>query len=405
MERDQSKKGAAQDADPFINSCINGEINTPLIYEKYVPLDGFRCQLLDFELESLLRNDKLSFERKINEDTGEMSLNVGEQREGQYYNRSCEYWGLTITLKFDSHNRPIYGNMKGSFHKSYNLWNHGEKQNHDDFSVDKLMSFLALIESDLKIRPCNIHLTRLECGVNLGIPYDVDKIVNGFVFHHGKEFVSMPYYSAYGLHCPHGKYSIKVYNKGKQFSRSGHIIRIEIDHEKYSSFCNRWGIDQTLNALIESHFNGLYEHLRGALRNCIIYDPFILTEDLKIKQYRDSKFWKEINGNKRSRNRIKLERASKEKGEDIKPYLIERLDSKIEELNFEIGTNELLVYRGNSYHIDRSYSYTVDELEGITEEAWEKSQTISNEMELSSSNNQIISILGDHRIIREHWGI
>lgn len=204
------KKGGLLGVGPYVTkvgSFSYGEKGKQ-IYE-YIPIDFIRCNVIDFDTRRLLENSNLNFTRYINEETGETTQNF----------RKAKFKNMEIRL-YESGRCTL----SGSVHKFYNNGAH----NYNDFDSAAFLKSLEGIYSAFELRPKNLHITNLEFGYNLHLPFDAKVILDGLIMHKGSWFETrMHGPKAYYKTANHNRYTVKCYDKSLQYGLRFPVLRFE----------------------------------------------------------------------------------------------------------------------------------------------------------------------------------
>lgn len=187
--------------------------------------------------------------------------------------------------------------LKGSLHKYFNNCIYNEDQNHNDFSFCELRYCIDDLTHKFKIEK-DTKLTNLEFGFNIHTSIDPSIILNNHILmfdlndHNRnlkfqgkgnfKEFIK-------------SDYSLKIYDKDKQYKKVENILRIELkiiksrELEKHQAF----SLDDLLNLNV---LNSLYNRLMGIIGAVTIVDDYgaknISFDDIpKLKDYTNPNYW------------------------------------------------------------------------------------------------------------------
>lgn len=213
-------------------------------------------------INKLINNSYLNFYSPANIQTGEI---INEKK--------AAYSGLEFIIKNDQ-----YVNLKGSFHKYMNEGLH----NHNDFALNDFVEVLIDLSKKFELNPFTTTLHNLEFGVNVTLPFGVNKFLNSILSFKGKEY-DKDTYSGKGnlLRFSFDHYDLKIYNKSLQFNLTSNVLRFEISVKKMVYFKNI-GIDiSKLSDLLNStNFDKLKKQLLKAFSELLIYDNSIDTTTL-----------------------------------------------------------------------------------------------------------------------------
>ena len=121
-------------------------------------------------------------------------------------------------------------NLKGSHHV---FWNDG-KHNYNDFGVNEMIDvFQDLAKFGIDAARTKIH--HIEIGLNLhNLPFESSKITNSMMFHTGQGIPLQPFKykiqkteSDFITIEKRDNYTIKMYDKAKNYKREGNNFRFE----------------------------------------------------------------------------------------------------------------------------------------------------------------------------------
>ena len=189
-------------------------------------IDFVKIELLPVTPD-LIQTTGLEFYSLTNCQTGEVKERKEAKKEG---------------LKFTINNSVVW--LSGSLH---NYFNKG-LQNYNDFGFCDLLETLQKLEKVYHIPP-ETRLNSIEIGLNLLLNKNPLFYLNSFIFHKGQPFTMERDQFRTFRTCSHQRFSIKVYDKGKQFKlgRKVNLLRFEI-HIKRMEHLKNMGIN-TLNDL------------------------------------------------------------------------------------------------------------------------------------------------------------
>ena len=147
--------------------------------------------------------------------------------------------------------------VKGSLHKFHNYGEH----NADQFTATDLLHTLDQLVTTYGIDPFTSKINTVEFGVNVVLPFPVAHVLQNLVSYKNKPFTrdthsKTPYYE-----CRFQRFTVKLYDKGKQRGLDDNLLRVEIKVAKMIYF-DRTGVH--LNTLADLLKMSNYEHL-GAL--------------------------------------------------------------------------------------------------------------------------------------------
>lgn len=273
--RFQNKKEGRVNSFPSINDITT----TNGIYQRYeyIPLDGFRFEIIDKEKNDLFNNSNLSFNHHI--------------KDGEILYSFCFYQGLYF--KVYPSDRII---LSGSFHKFYNNGEH----NHNNLSEDAFKSVLMRFKQELGVHPHNLRLIQLEYGFNLYYNGSVSQVMNGLIQHRSKDF-EQRIKSDKGNYkqVEHSDYILKVYDKGLQYGLRDEVLRIEIK-------VINWSRERKHGIVTLADFLGVNKRrFLGFLLSKwgeVIFFDFQGTHDNKWIKYSNPNYWRELRDTRAPKN-------------------------------------------------------------------------------------------------------
>lgn len=194
-------------------------------------------------------------------------------------------------------------NVKNSLHKMFNLSNEGVKHNYNDFTYSNLVDTIEFMKSKLKGIEKG-YITQMEFGLNIPVTKPAQNILRENVLMHNYEcFNSNNQYKGRGEYREfvHENYSIKIYDKAKQYKRPDNILRVEIKFTRRKEF-NRLGIWNLDDLKSKEKLFILFKYLLKRLDELTILDSFdevtIPSEQdrTNLIQYSNYLFWQKLQG-------------------------------------------------------------------------------------------------------------
>jgi hypothetical protein len=227
--------------------------------------------------DHLRNNQYLTFERVVIEATGELK----NYSIAKYYDLDFKLFDTGLLV------------LQGSLHKYHNR----ENFNYNKFTLFDLLSTLQSIEELFFIDLSKGKIQNLEIGVNLNLSIETSIILNAMLLHKGKLSDSR-YYGSY-REFRHSEYSIKLYDKSKQYGLNKPCFRIELKHIKARAF-NQLGII-TLNDLKKTEWlaNALNE-IETKWHEILMFEPFNKSNDLN-PEWKNQLYWEGLTASKRHR--------------------------------------------------------------------------------------------------------
>jgi hypothetical protein len=191
-------------------------------------IDGITIKTSINNLDEWLVSTNVKAWTSTDNTTGEIRSRKREskiviKRRGKWENYNIEIIEVR-ELKNDL--TKYYLNIRGSLHK-----NNFDGANWQEFNWNALQNQVWHLCKSLFIEPQNARISRIEFGVNIETPFSVSQFLNTNVIDiKGRGF---NYYRRdangleLGLFCEFKQYSIKLYDKGKQYDLSYNLMRFE----------------------------------------------------------------------------------------------------------------------------------------------------------------------------------
>ncbi|WP_438711439.1 hypothetical protein ACSTS3_01310 [Aquimarina muelleri] len=256
--------------------------------------------------------NKLNFEKTLEytnraELKGKYQRSTGEIFE---YPKTGNYYNMWIKITENQ------ASIEGSLHKLNNVYNELGDQNFNDFTYCDFHYIKNQMCEELDIDSGNTKLTNLEFGVNIEIDKNPQYILDNNLLMYDYKQPNRSYITGGKDYIQFDKadYSIKVYNKSKQYNlKHLNLIRFELKITN-SRYLKRLGI-YNLNDLDHHAFFRLYKCLLGHFDKLMIVDSQNEEKSLRIDQQvlftsgTNPSYWKSLkkgNSNKVI-NRVKTE--------------------------------------------------------------------------------------------------
>jgi hypothetical protein len=195
----------------------------------------------------------------------------------------------------------------GSIHKYHNIMMDRGNQNFDDFYYSQIETEIRGLIKKYSIEN-DTSITNLEFGFNLAVEKDPQIILdNNILMNNFKapnknlKFLGKGDYKEFQM----SDYSIKIYNKSKQFKLKSNVMRVELKITK-KRFLQLLGVyeledllDKNILELIYSRFMELFEGL--IIIDC--FSPEIIPENdyNKLNKYTNPSYWIRIKSEKSPR--------------------------------------------------------------------------------------------------------
>ncbi len=203
-------------------------------------VDGIKLYARIDDFDSWQTQANLEFKIDCNLKTGEIgsSFQLTDGRYKQVFKFKCQIGSYNFTLIRTSITKS--GNtlssvahliIRGSLHKNYY-----KGFNSSDFSLSQLREEITWLSEKVKISPENLIITNLEFGLNIELKFPVfDFLSKNLII-----FKSLPFNrydpdqsgKCIGFYCPLSQYSLKVYDKAKQYGLKTNLLRVELRYKK-----------------------------------------------------------------------------------------------------------------------------------------------------------------------------
>lgn len=247
-------------------------------------IDGIKVQDVSVEVDTLLTNDRLTFGGLVDTQTGFVLNPV----------RKADDRGLTFRLVPRRAGPGYRVEVKGSLHKFYNNGLH----NADQYTANDL-----LLTHDQLVREYGFDLfdsaiNNIEFGVNIELPFPVSQVLDNLIGYKNQPFrvdsqSKTPYYV-----CHRQRYTVKIYDKGKQKGLGCNLLRFEIRVRKMKYFDGTGVQLRTLADLLTvDNYRPLGALLVDTFNEILFDDPAINQKDLTARQQdiyqqcRNPRYW------------------------------------------------------------------------------------------------------------------
>ncbi|MEK6480149.1 hypothetical protein WJR50_21580 [Catalinimonas sp. 4WD22] len=234
--------------------------------------------------EQLLSNPLLDFKRPISELTGEI-----------FYPQVARYENLIFEFKSKD-----FILLSGSIHK---YWQ--DNRNYKDFYYTDLCNAVDDICNKFDIDPKQARINNIEYGVNLqNLPIRTYKILDNLLRYSTNSFNPMrnnKHIPLSGKDCAMNQFTIKVYDKAKQYHLEHQICRIEVKVKKMEHLFKKKIFIHTLDDLVDkSYLNMLGEDLENTWNKILMFDTNLKklkvtkVESAKLKDYGNLAYWERL---------------------------------------------------------------------------------------------------------------
>lgn len=171
---------------------------------------GVKIEIYSEQLcRELLNNPFLNFKTPVEEKTGLV-----------HFPKTETYRNLRFAL-FKSNRIEI----RGSLHK---YW---KGENFSDFSFSDLKKCLNDLQEKFRIDLSEARISNVEFGVNVSPIFNPYEFCENLIVYKGEPFQRMRVRNGkpnIGFECGLNQYSVKIYDKGKQYLKTENILRVEI---------------------------------------------------------------------------------------------------------------------------------------------------------------------------------
>ncbi len=233
--------------------------------------------------------------------------------------------------------------INGSLHKFRNLLLFDEDQNYNDFSFCQVKELVSYLTKKLKIEN-STSLTNLEFGFNINVSKNPQDVIDyNLLMYRNKHHNRDDKYGGKGdfKEFKTTDFSLKIYNKSKQYQLKEHKLRIElkITSKRYLQKLGVFKLED-LNE-IEVVYR-LYERLLKEFNELTMVDEFYLLNLPKedkdnLVKFTNPNYWKQLKKEKSLKvfNRVKRDfnlLVEKHNLNKTKNEILKNLESKFQEL-------------------------------------------------------------------------
>ncbi len=248
-------------------------------------LDLIKCFVTDKESFDFRTENKKTVQLKseFDRETGEIK---DYPRKGRFYN---------LELKMTE--KSTY--LKGSLHKMLNNYRDIGEHNYNALTLCDNFEALDVLRDGLFVKPKNTKVTNLEFGLNIPLEYDPAIFIDNCLLMHDykpptieEKFKNKGDYKEF----KRSDYSVKIYNKSKQYGLQRNILRIEIKIVKRRKL-EELEIYSLIDLYNEEAYRKLFEFLLKQFENLLIIDWLVMRKALKtaeinlLKNYSNPHYW------------------------------------------------------------------------------------------------------------------
>jgi len=225
-----------------------------------------------------------------------MTIHVNDST-GEVEKKKANYKHLTIVI-YPSKTVIV----KGSLHK---YW---KDENYSDFSHKELIKCINDLSEKLGFNPAEAQLQNLEFGVNINTLFSPFAFCESVIVHKQLSFNKFQSRGMQiGFQCERSQYSLKVYDKGKQYIKHQNRLRFEIKTYKMA-FIRKTGITTLADLFNKKSLALLGITLQNVYDELIIADQVVETKLTKNEKriYNaciNPKNWEKFNRNDRYNKR------------------------------------------------------------------------------------------------------
>lgn len=252
--------------------------------------------------------------------------------------------GTDLNLKFSITLNSA--TIVGTIHKYKNLLEGRGNQNHDDFNFCQIHDIITGLIKKYNIEK-DTKLTNLEFGLNVEVSKDPQIILDdNLLMYNCKAPNKNLKYSGRGdlKEFQMTDYSIKVYNKSKQYKLKSKILRVELKIIK-TRFLQQLGIHSLEDLLDKEVLTRIFQLFMEKFEGLNIIDNFDIEtmpekDHNKLNKYTNPNFWIRVKGEKSAKviyrlkadynnlmNKYGLLATKNEIREKLKLKFLELLDS------------------------------------------------------------------------------
>lgn len=288
-------------------------------------LDFLKADLPHHYLDTLMENDILDFQAKVNIKTGELE------------NYSVAYFkGITFKIHQNNLEEVQRITFAGSLHK---YWNNGE-HNYNDFDLQNLDEVLQEFREKLHIYPEDCFIKQLEVGVNFKPPFPTPLILK-YCMLHKTTLLRWVYTNDEGSYkqAQHKYYFVKAYDKRKHYQNKGHRINHEI--MRFELKYRRNQLNQeiqkegaiTLQDILDFGISNFKTKLLKEWDNVLFYDFTSLDNTPYKERYSNPNYWTQLKKENFKYHRKKLNKLIYNTPKNLNEVIREGIRNKIKLLS------------------------------------------------------------------------
>lgn len=199
-------------------------------------------------------------------------------------------WG-EFTFLFNPY-ASVY-QILGSFHKQV----HGG-ENWEDFTYPQFAKAVKSLERDLGLSSKDLHLLRLEIGVNLKPLLPTADMVPCFIGHRTSLAKPMRH-PAIGVHIKHHQFYFKIYDKAAQYGLPDECMRVEV-HVKRMALLKPYGVRSLDDLMDRKRWRALGGYLLKRCDEVLFIEPEVEIDGLRpaqvemLARVKRKSYWMEV---------------------------------------------------------------------------------------------------------------
>jgi len=205
----------------------------------------------------------------------------------------------------------------GSLHKYHNMVEDNGNQNYNDFNYCQISEQINNLCNFFQFNK-DTTLTNLEFGLNIEIENDPQKLIDySLLMYELKNHNRDMKFAGKGDFKEFQKtdYSLKIYNKSKQYSLKDNILRVEIKIIK-TRLLKKLGINCFENVLDKEILYKLFNLLMQEFSNLLIIDDYYfldipVKDTEKLNKYTNPNYWNMIRRDKSYKVQYRLKQDFK----------------------------------------------------------------------------------------------
>ncbi len=309
-------------------------------------IDYIKILVIKIDVQRLLNLPFLEFNMEVSERTGELS----SKKVAKYNFCKITIFDNGVVL-FTGSIHKLWNELKGVKAPNHFLKKEYKGFNGNDFNLTKIIEVREHLENLFDCRPKNLIFQNIEFGVNIRIPFNPKKILNGLLLHKGVSFE----FRLKGNYAQsmHSLFIFKIYNKGIQYGMIDDILRVELKVTKMKEI-EKSGI-KTFADINEVTLNRMTSLLLSRWNEILLYEFTIRKKELtkienqKLSQYSNPRYWEnELKPNHRDRHKKRLRKITSQHSDNIQSQIYQLIKEKCVMIN-RLPENRGCVINYSSY--------------------------------------------------------